>query len=52
MYSETCPSATLSTSNLTWTGLGSNPGLHGETTATDRPSHDTNVKAENNLNYI
>jgi hypothetical protein len=26
---ETCPSATLSTTNPTWTDLGSNPGLRG-----------------------
>ena len=38
---ETCPSATLFTTNLTWTDLGSNPGLHRQ-----RPS------TEINLNYI
>jgi hypothetical protein len=27
---KTCPSATLSTTNLTWTDPGSNPGLRGE----------------------
>jgi hypothetical protein len=27
---KTCPSATLSTTNPTWTGPGSNPGLRGE----------------------
>jgi hypothetical protein len=26
---KTCPSATLSTTNPTWTDLGSNPGLRG-----------------------
>jgi len=31
-----CPSATFITKNLTWTGLGSNPGLCGERTATKR----------------
>jgi hypothetical protein len=30
----TCPSATLSATNPTWTGPGSNPGLRGERTAT------------------
>jgi hypothetical protein len=33
---KTCPSATLSTTNPTWTGPGSNPGLRGERTATNR----------------
>ena len=28
--SKACYSATLSTTNPTWTGLGSNPGLHNE----------------------
>jgi hypothetical protein len=27
---KTCPSATLSTTNLTWTDPGSNPGLRSE----------------------
>jgi hypothetical protein len=27
---KTCPSATLSTTNPTWTAPGSNPGLRGE----------------------
>jgi hypothetical protein len=38
---KTCPSATLSTTNLTWTDPGSNPGLHGESPATNRLSHGT-----------
>jgi hypothetical protein len=38
---NTCPSATLSTTNLTWTGLGSNPSLRGERPATNRLSHRT-----------
>jgi hypothetical protein len=37
----TCPNATLSTTNLTWTDLGSNPGLRGERPATNRLSHGT-----------
>jgi hypothetical protein len=38
---KTCPSATLSTTNLTWTEPGSNPGLRGERPATSRLSHGT-----------
>jgi hypothetical protein len=44
-----CPSATLSTTNLTWTDPGSNPGLCGERPATNRLSHGT---AECNLTAI
>jgi hypothetical protein len=40
---ETCPSATLSTSNTTWTTLGSKSGLRSEKVATDRLSHDTAI---------
>jgi len=36
---ETCPSATLSTTNPTWTDPGANPGLSGERPATNRLSH-------------
>jgi hypothetical protein len=38
---NTCPSATLSTINPTWTGPGSNPGLRGERPATNHLSHGT-----------
>jgi hypothetical protein len=38
---KTCPSATLSTTNPTWTDPGSNPGLRGERQATNRLSHGT-----------
>jgi hypothetical protein len=38
---KTCPSATLSTTNLAWTDQGSNPGILGERPATNRLSHDT-----------
>jgi hypothetical protein len=38
---KTCPSATLSTTNPTWTDPESNPGLHGERPATNRLSHGT-----------
>jgi hypothetical protein len=34
-----CHSATLSTTNVTWTDLGSNPVLRSERPATDRLSH-------------
>jgi hypothetical protein len=35
------PSATLSTTNPTWTDLGANPGLRGERPVTSRLSHGT-----------
>ena len=38
---KTCPSATLSTKNHTWTDPGSNPGLRSEMPATNRLSHGT-----------
>jgi hypothetical protein len=38
---KSCPSATLSTTNPTWTDLGSNPGLRGERSATNCLSHGT-----------
>jgi hypothetical protein len=41
-YSEkTCPSAILSTTNLTWTDLGSNPGRRGGKPATNCLSYGT-----------
>jgi hypothetical protein len=36
---KTCPIATLSITNPTWTDPGSNPGLRGERPATNRLSH-------------
>jgi hypothetical protein len=36
---KSCPSATLSTTNPTWTDPGPNPGLRGERPATNRLSH-------------
>jgi hypothetical protein len=36
---KTCPSATLSTTNLTWIDPGANPGLHSERLATNDLSH-------------
>jgi hypothetical protein len=38
---KTCPSATLSTTNPTWTDSGSNPVLCGERPVTNRLSHST-----------
>jgi hypothetical protein len=38
---KTYPSATISTSNPTWTDPGSNPGLRGERPVTKRLSHGT-----------
>jgi hypothetical protein len=40
-WGKTCPSATLSTTNPTWTDPGSNPGLRGGRPATNRLSHGT-----------
>jgi hypothetical protein len=42
---KTCPSATLSTTNPTWTDPGSNPGLCGGRPATNRLSHDTAISS-------
>jgi hypothetical protein len=36
---KTCPSATLSSTNLTWTDRGAKPGLHSERPATNHLSH-------------
>lgn len=38
---KNCPSATISTTNPTRTGLGSNPGLCSDRTATNRLNHST-----------
>ena len=38
---KTCPSATLSTKNSSWTDQGSNPGLRGERPATNSLNHGT-----------
>jgi hypothetical protein len=38
---KTCPSATLSKTNPTWTDPGSNPALRGGRPATNRLSHGT-----------
>jgi hypothetical protein len=46
---KTCPSATLSTTNPTWTDPGSEPGLRGERPATNRLSHG---KALSTLIYL
>jgi hypothetical protein len=41
---KTCPSATLSTTNPTWTDPGSKPGLRGGRQATNRLSHGTALR--------
>jgi hypothetical protein len=43
---KTCPIATLSTTNPTWTDLGTNPGLRGMRPATDGLSHGTAIRNE------
>jgi hypothetical protein len=40
---KSCPIATLSTTNPTWTDPESNPGLRGEKPATNRLSHVTQI---------
>jgi hypothetical protein len=40
---QTCPSATFSTTNPTWTDRSSNLGLHGERSANNCLSHGTAV---------
>jgi hypothetical protein len=42
---KTCPSATLSTTNPTWTDPGSNPGLRDGRPATNCLRHDTAIKS-------
>jgi hypothetical protein len=42
---KTCPSATLSTTNPTWTDPGSNPGLRGGRSAANRLSHGINFRS-------
>jgi hypothetical protein len=46
---KTCPSATLYTTNHTWTYLAPNPGLRGDKPATDRL---TKTETKINVNYI
>jgi hypothetical protein len=46
---KTRPSATLSTTDLTWTGPGEIPGLRGERPATNRLSHTTTTRWKNNI---
>jgi hypothetical protein len=43
---KTCPSATLSTTNPTWTDPGSNPGHRSGRPATNRLSHGTADRAD------
>jgi hypothetical protein len=42
-WRNTCPSATLSTTSVTWTDVGLNAGLCEERTETYRLSHDTSL---------
>jgi hypothetical protein len=50
---KACPSATLSTTNPTWTGVWSRPSLCSEMPATKRLSHGTApLKTKINLNYM
>jgi hypothetical protein len=48
---KTCPNATLSTTNPTWSNPGSNPGLRGGRQTTNRLSHGTTVIAEVTASY-
>jgi hypothetical protein len=55
---KTCPSATLSTTNPTWTDPGSSPGLHGGRPAANSLSHGKgqnavwNIECEFNMSHI
>ena len=49
---QTCPTATLSTTNLTWTDSETNPGLQGERPATNRLTHGRPIKTRLYLSYI
>jgi hypothetical protein len=42
-WGKTCPSATFSNTNPTWTDPGSNSDLRGERSATNRLSHVTAI---------
>ena len=46
------PSAILTVTNFTYTGTGSNMGLRGDRSTTDRLSHSTALKAKLILNNI
>jgi hypothetical protein len=48
---KTCPSATLSTTNTTWTDQGANPGLGCEKPATNRLSYGTTLVEEIPANW-
>jgi hypothetical protein len=49
---ETCPSATLCTTNPTWTDLESNPGLRGERPATNHLSPHTSYRLSQLARFI
>jgi hypothetical protein len=50
-HRKTCLSATLSTINITVTGLGSTPGLRVVRPTTNRLSHGAAIQIHMNLNY-
>lgn len=53
IWRKTLSTSTLSTTNLMWTGLESNPDLRGERLATNRLSHCTaDLKKGSILNVI
>jgi hypothetical protein len=47
-----CPNDTLSTTNLTRTGTGMNPGLHNERSATNCASHGTATNYNISINVF
>jgi hypothetical protein len=49
---KTCPSATLSITNPTWTDPGSNPGLHCRRPEANRLSHSTALSAWVSIKYL
>jgi len=54
---KTCHSANLSSTNPTWTDLGSHGGFRRDTPATDRPSHGTatlktKIKLYTNIQFV
>jgi hypothetical protein len=49
---KTFSNATFSTTNSTWSGLGSSPGLLRQKSATNRLSHGNALRIETHLNNI
>jgi hypothetical protein len=50
-WRKICPTTTLYTINFTRTDMGTNPGLRGKTSPTNRLSHGTALNHDN-LNYF